>query len=193
MAVAIISGLLVWSTMKVETKLNPQVELAATEDINVTENETDYEVVSPDGKYSLSLNNKGSDLIHQTVILQTVKDSSTKILLEKSASKDSLLTVPSNTFSPDDKYIFLKDGADMNTKYLVLRTDSKNLKGETKSAEIISLFYAKYTDFVVTDATGWGGIGVIVVNTDYKNGKIGPSFWFEPASLGFIRLNTRFN
>ncbi len=193
LAIGVTTGLVFYSTSKMTYAPKPKEDFAATEVEKVSEEETNYEIMSPDGKFSLKLNNKGSDLIHQTVILKNEKDGVENVLLEKASSNDSLFSLPFNSFSPDDKYIFLKEGEGESAKYLVLRTDSKKLKGDIQTAEIVSLFEAKYSDFKVTDVTGWGGEYVIVVNTDYKNGKVGPSFWFEPASLGFIRLNTRFN
>ena len=55
------------------------------------------------------------------------------------------------------------------------------------------LFAQKYADYKITDVTGWAAPTLLVVNTDKLDGTVGPSFWFDVASLSFTRLSTRFN
>lgn len=138
-------------------------------------------VVSPDGKFSLIL--RGDSLS-----LTNLLDNTRKELSIKTASSSSELTIPANTFSPDDKYIFLKQLDLGQANYFALR-----IADTSKIMDISSLFVAKYPDFVITDVTGWGGMGLIVVNTDKVGGGIGPSFWFDVYTQSFIRLSTRFN
>lgn len=102
------------------------------------------------------------------------------------------VTVPFNTFSPDDKYIFLKKTGPDQPQYLVFSTSGKALV-ESGNVEVTSLFYDKYSDYKVTDITGWGGESLLVINTDNASGGQGPSFWFEVPTHAFIRLSNRFN
>jgi hypothetical protein len=60
--------------------------------------------------------------------------------------------------------------------------------------EFSSLFYEKFPGYKITEATGWGGLNLIVFNTvEAESGKRGPSFWFEVPTHSFIRLSTQFN
>ncbi len=108
-----------------------------------------------------------------------------KDIFTKSVPTGTVISIPFNTFSPDDKYIFLKEENPTGTTYLVPIGD--------QTFDIVALFAAKYPDFKVTDVTGWGGMTLIVVNTDKASGGQGPSFWFDVTSKSFIRLNNRFN
>jgi hypothetical protein len=169
-----------------------QINVAAEEPLEKVETEED--IVSPDTKATLRVKNKENTngTIHQTFSFFTEKDTTPLIILEQDSSKDSLVTVPFNTFSPNNKYVFLKVES-THPSHLVLRTDSENIAKDIKYADIEDRFYAQHPEFVITDVTGWGGYTLIVVNTNDREGKIGPSWWFDASSLSFIRLSTRFN
>lgn len=158
-----------------------------------TPEDATQEVVSPDGKWSAILTKK-SGLTNSTYTL-AIKD------LEKSSKKEIYRTtlldgdnleLPPNTFSPTDKYVFLKKKGD-KTEYIVMKASGEDLVKDQQTIEISSLFYKKYEDYVITDVTGWGGYTLLVVNTDKKEGGTGPSFWLDMSGFSFIRLSTRFN
>lgn len=173
----------------------------------VTKSETSYappaakadvpretEIGSPDGKWSLKMREeKAKDEATYIFWIINLADSSQKEIFRKTVPVTTKLEVPLNTFSPDDKYIFLKEAGLSEIHYLVLTTSGAPLSEGVLTAEISSLFMTKFPDYVITDVTGWGGVGLIVLNTDKKEGGVGPSFWFELPSLGFIKLSTRFN
>jgi hypothetical protein len=52
--------------------------------------------------------------------------------------------------------------------------------------EISELFYAKYSEYKITDITGWAAPNLLIVNTDDVNSEEGPSFWFDVSSKTFI-------
>ncbi len=142
-------------------------------------------VDSPDGKLTLTMKKEktqnGVFYSFFTTDLTGVKN----IVFTKIASAGATFSIPANTFSPDNKYIFLKEEYLGQTDYF--------LPTESGISDISSLFAARYPDYVVTDITGWGGINLIVINTDEKSGEVGPSFWFDVPYKNFIRLSTRFN
>ena len=155
--------------------------------------ETTTTIEAPDGKVILAVTQKiVGEGINEAFSVQDKTGSQTEIYSEVVPTGNNL-SVPYNTFSPDDKYLFLKESTPSQTYYYVLATNGKPVTGSQNTLEISSLFYAKYTDFTITDVTGWGGINILVVNTNNKDGSQGPSFWFEVPGGGFTRLSTRFN
>jgi hypothetical protein len=151
-------------------------------------------VGSPDGKWSLKMREeKGKETATYIFWVINLADSSQEEVLRKTVPLATSISVPLNTFSPDDKYIFLKETDPNGNHYLVMTTSGKPLADGVLVAEISGLFEAKYPEYVISDVTGWGGVGVIVVNTDKREGGIGPSFWFEVPSRSFIGLSSRFN
>jgi hypothetical protein len=151
-------------------------------------------VVSPDGKWALKMSEeKGeNDTTYIFWILNLVK-SSQKEIFRKTVPSGSALTIPQNTFSPDDKYVFIKENSAGDVHYLVLSASGAPLAKGIPTMEISGLFAAKYPDYKITDVTGWGGQSLIVINTDKNDGGQGPSFWFDVGSGSFIQLGTRFN
>jgi hypothetical protein len=136
-------------------------------------------VISPDGKVSLKMREeKGENEIIYTF-------SSANINFTKNVPLGSTMSIPLNTFSPDNKYVFVKETGPFGDKYYVFL--------DNQLVEISSLFYAKHPEYKITDMTGWGGVNLIVFNTDKIEGGTGPSFWFEIPSKSFIQLSNRFN
>ena len=190
----LLAGLVFSGSLRVQ-KGSPQPERFASTEMPVDEKETTVDVISPNEKVTLTMKGlkKADGTLKQTffISLDAAKES-VEIYTHESDPSYQIL-IPYNTFSPDNKYIFLKIEDPERAQYIVVRTDGKNIKGEEKSVEITSLFYEKYEEFVITDVTGWGGYSLIVVNTNYKDGKIGPSFWFDLSNFSFIQLSNRFN
>lgn len=153
------------------------------------------EILAPDGKQTLIVKAvMEKDGINETFSISMNDGTPPTEIYQKKLTEGDVISVPANTFSPDDKYIFLKEDNSGSLSYFVLRTDGKDMTTNSHITEFLSLFYQKYPDsFKVTDVTGWGGMTLIVVNTNNADGSIGPSFWYNVATRSFIRLNDRFN
>lgn len=186
--------LVFWGAFKVREGVKERTGQASNSVWETDNKATEINILSPDGKVSLTLKNiKTNDgLIDQTLLISSDENNLTQIFTQNSTT-GGLLTIPYNTFSPDNKYFFIRKNKADEPEYLVMRTDGKNLRGDTKSVEIYGLFKEKYKDFKITDITGWAGPTLTVINTDLKNGGAGPSFWFDLSNHSFIRLSTRFN
>lgn len=151
-------------------------------------------VASSDGKRTLKMKEeKGKEGVTYTFWVINSADNSQKEVFRKNVPLNTTFAIPANTFSPDGKYVFLKETAPEGTSYPVLSALGTPLTKDGSTLEIVGLFAGKYPNYKITDVTGWGGVGLIVFNTDKSEGGIGPSFWFEIPSGGFIQLSTRFN
>lgn len=151
-------------------------------------------VSSPDGKMNLVMNKKkGENTITYTFLLTNEVSGGQKEIFTKTVPKETKLSIPANTFSPDNKYIFLKEESMGQADYFVLTTSGASISKDLQTYDISSSFAIKYPDLTVTDMTGWGGINLIVINTNKANGVKGSSFWFDVPSLSFIQLSNRFD
>lgn len=151
-------------------------------------------VVSPDKKVEISINRVDDKTsTHYSLSVTDKSTNLTKTIFTKTVPPGVVITVPFNTFSPDNKFIFLKEMGDGYSKHFVLSLSGRDIVQGSQTIDIEPEFAEKYPDFKITDVTGWGGINLIVVNTDKIEGGIGPSFWFDIGSSSFIRLSTRFN
>lgn len=149
---------------------------------------------APDGKYSLTMKQEmGKDSVTYTFLM---KDESTGVstqIFSDSVQSGTDLSIPPNTFSSDDKYIFLKKVSSSQTGYFVLTSSGNSITKDQETLDFSSLFTVKYPNYIITDVTGWAGPTLIIINTNNSDGSLGPSFWFDVASQSFIRLGTRFN
>lgn len=159
----------------------------------VAPEETIQEMLSADGKWIAILTKKsGLTNATYTLALKDVEQDISKEIYRTTLLDGSDLELPFNTFAPTNEYIFLKESGATN-EYIVMKASGENIIDDKQTLEISSLFYEKYDDFVITDVTGWGGYTLLIVNTDKREGGIGPSFWFDMSNHSFIRLSTRFN
>lgn len=152
------------------------------------QDETNSTVLSPNGKMLLKMTKK--TIQNSNVWKITAND---KEIFNATLPSEVNIELPFNAFSPDNKYIFLKETVGGMKSYPVLSTSGAPLGADGSSMiEFSSLFAQKYPDFKIVDVTGWGGVNLIVFNTDKAEGGSGPSFWFEVPTHAFIRLSTKF-
>jgi hypothetical protein len=151
-------------------------------------------VGSPDGKMSLTLKQKkGDGTVTYTFLITDGDTNNQKEIFFKTVSSGTVISVPNNTFSSDNKYVFFKEVGLGVSDYYVLNTSGAPVYKDIQSFNFSGLFAEKHKDDVITDATGWAGPTLVVVNTDKSDGGVGPSFWFDVASKSFIQLSNRFD
>lgn len=147
------------------------------------------EILSPDGKQVLIMKEEvGKESTTETFSISDEPGGGSHKIFSKTLTEGNVISVPYNTFSPDNKYIFLKEAGASGVRYFALGTSKEGLP-----MEFTNFFNEKFPDYKITDVTGWGGITLIVFNVDNKDGTVGPSFWYDVASNSFIRLSDRFN
>jgi len=142
---------------------------------------------SPDGK--LTLIAKTTQKGEQTVYSFSV---SGKEIFTKTLDSATSISIPYNTWSPDGKYVFLKESGTNGVNFFALSVKDTSIDQSDQTANITSLFAAKYPDLIIADVTGWGGVNLIVMNSAKLDGSRGPSFWFEMPSHSLIQLSTHF-
>jgi hypothetical protein len=185
LSIAALGAMLVWrssgqtASIEVLTEPSPSPELTTTG-------------TASDGKISLSLNQKPAGDNTTWTLTLSDKNSNHKIWSETLPTIVSF-SIPKNAVSPDNKYLFIREVTPDKTLYLVFTTSGKPMTKDSQYVEFADLFSAKYPNLKITEATGWGGLNLIVFNTDKVEGGTGPSFWFEIPSQSFIQLSNRFN
>ncbi len=142
---------------------------------------------SPDGKLTLSarmIKSKGG-------VTYTFSVSGKEIFI-KTVDPSTIISIPYNTWSPNGKYIFLKEEGPAGARFFVLSAQTLSSDQNDKTADITDLFAKKYPDLKIKDITGWGGVNLVIVNSLKNGGERGPSFWFEMPDHSFIQLSMRF-
>lgn len=147
---------------------------------------------SADGKVSLKMSRKQGAETSTWTLTATLAKEAAKRIWTASLPNDTHVSIPFNTVSPDNKYLFLKQAGSDKTRYLVLTTSGEPISKDSQTIEFAGRFEEKYPEYKITAVTGWGGLNLIVFNTDKVSGGTGPSFWFDLSGHSFIRLSNRF-
>ena len=113
-------------------------------------------------------------------------------IFSKMVDKSISFSLPANSWSPDNKYVFLKETGNAGSVFFVLSAGSDASVQTDQTANITNLFAVKHPDLRIQEATGWGGINLVVFNTLKSDGSRGPSFWFEMPSHAIIQLSNLF-
>ncbi|HJY98359.1 MAG TPA: hypothetical protein VJ227_01445 [Patescibacteria group bacterium] len=149
-------------------------------------------ITAPNGKMSLTVREEKTENGTIQTFSVTEKEGDAKEIYRETVSQGVTISVPYNTFSPDNTYIFLKrSGAGMS--YFVLKTDGSLFADGSKTIDFVKLFNEKYPETPAADITGWGGMTLVVINTHNPDGTVDHSFWYDASSNSFIALSTRFN
>lgn len=109
--------------------------------------------------------------------------------VEASMSASEGLGIPFNTWSPDDKYVFIqKNDGDA----LVFKATGEQIIPDHLYLDARDIFDSgKRTDmYHVT--TGWASPTLLIINTVKEDGTKGSSYWFEVPSKAIIQLSSQF-
>jgi hypothetical protein len=164
----------------------------------VTEPSSSPEIVltgqSSDGDIALTLTQQPATGAITWILAAAKTTETAKTIWWLTLPADAQISIPLNAVSPDNKYLFLKQKQPGKTGYLALTVNGTPLTKDSQAVDFGELFAQKYPDYQITEVTGWGGLNLIVFNTDIvAGGGTGPSFWFDIASQSFIQLSSRFN
>lgn len=195
-AFALVAYALVFSSSKkaqLQQQSQPQVIAQTFAEVKPSPKTTT--ILAPDGKMDLVVKEeKSGDSMIDTFTVSDASGGPQTQIYSETLPQGTTITIPYNTFSPDNKYIFLRRTDSSGFTYFALRTDGKSVVGTEQTVDFVSLFKEKYSaEYTITDVTGWGGMTLIVINVNKTDGSQGLSFWYDVASNSFIPLATRFN
>lgn len=175
----ILAGVIIWGSgqqpAQVQVISEPSPETATTGQ-------------SADGKILLSLSQKpAQDKIFWRLTANQ------KTIWSETRPAGVEFSLPGNSVSPDNRYLFFQETMPGKTLYWVLSSDGTPLTKDDRAVEFTGLFAPQHSDLKITEATGWAAPNLIIINTDKADASQGPSFWFDLSSQSFIQLTNRFN
>lgn len=139
------------------------------------------EVGSPDGKVKLVMNKKQTENNFEYSLSLINEDNTQSFLFSKTLDSASEISIPFNTFSPDNQNIFLKEENDFYVWEI----------SDQSSINISELFREKLPELSLLEITGWAAPDLLIVNIKNSEG-VKSSYWFEVPSQSFIPLATGF-
>lgn len=147
----------------------------------------DVQINSADGsmKIVMKKTSVGGDRISYSFFISEISGNSEKLIFTKALSLGSAMSIPQNTWSPDNKYLFLKENDGAFSSFFVFKADGQNFSDGSAYINITDLYIKRGITYSLKDVTGWDSDTLLHVLTS------GPSFWFEVPSSSFIQLATK--
>lgn len=172
----IISGLLFSNKPQQKNELVVPQEAAALPQTS--------EVRSLEGTLKLLMTKKDSEN-GNTVYSFLVSDESGKTtpIFEKTVGRGETLTLPQNSWSPNNKYVFIENKRGSLINYLLFKSNSESFANGEKYLNVTNLFNLKVKNYNLKAITGWDDPVLMSVLTVK-----GPKFWFDVTTQSFIQL-----
>ncbi len=99
------------------------------------------------------------------------------------------LSIPFNTWSPDNKYLFIQKN---ENGALVFKASGESITSDQTFFDVGDIFKDKVKNVVPKVVTGWASLTLLIVNTVKEDHTKGPSYWFEVPSQAIIQLSSQF-
>ncbi|SRR5258708_134119 len=105
------------------------------------------------------------------------------------APSGTTMQIPGNSWSPDDKQLFLETNTAQGSDFLVFKFDGTAYSDGQKYLRVSD--YWKNSTLKIKTITGWAGFVELTAFTTAADGSRGPSFWFVTSTRKFVQLQTR--
>jgi len=113
---------------------------------------------------------------------------SPRALFSKTLAVGGTIEVPVNSWSPDNKQLFVQENYNGITNYLVYKADGSKYKNGDDYLDVLSFWAKSKYQYNIKTVTGWAGNDLLELLTIKEDGTNGPSFWFVTSSRNFLQL-----
>ena len=169
---------------QVPTQTPPAVVATAPIDTSATSQ------ISSDGTQRVTIQTIQATLGTQTDNILTA--SSTQPVYSKTLSAGETLSIPYNTWSPDNNYFFIVDNTGTTQKVLVFQANGQPFANGQSYLDLTQA-YANYgSSDTFDEASGWAADGLIIILTTAPDGSEGTSYWFGVPDGSITPLATMF-
>lgn len=97
--------------------------------------------------------------------------------------------LPYNTWTPDDKHIFLEvSKAGQPPTYWIFQTNGAAFSDGQQYLDVGQFWTDRKVPFTIRTATGWASETLLIIYTYKDDGSKGPAYWFDLPSKTFIQL-----
>lgn len=147
---------------------------------------------SPDGTENLTMERQKMGESIKYSFFTSDTSGAQQFIYSKELISSQSISIPFNTWSPDNRYFFVKESTSGKNNYYVFYASGENFFDYSQYLSVQLLFEEKVDGYVITDVTGWAAPTLLIVNTQEKEGDGKVSFWLDVRSQSFIRLGTYF-
>ncbi len=123
-----------------------------------------------------------------TFTASEITGNNSHIILSKTVGAGESMSIPYNSWSPDNKLVFIQYTNGSTVEYFVMKGSGESWPGGEQYFTLRAEFEKKDNGLSVTDATGWASNTLVIFTTAKEDGVNGPNYWFEVPSKAFIQL-----
>ena len=188
MVIIIATALVFGAKLATKPQIQNQAEASITPEVIEVES-TVGEASSLEGTMKLILK-KMVDKNNQTQTYSFISSDSSSPIFTKTVGLSQSMAIPANSWSPDNKYVFVEEKNEQGEKnYLVLKASGEPFTDGQQYYDVKSLFMAKKTQYTLDKITGWASSNLLIITTLTEQSTKGPSYWFEVPSKAFLQLS----
>ncbi|MDO8620723.1 MAG: hypothetical protein Q7R31_00340 [Candidatus Levybacteria bacterium] len=112
-----------------------------------------------------------------------------RTLFTKNIPTSDAMVIPANTWSPDNKYVFLRENNSNSFSIFVFKASGETFSNKEQYLDLTSLFDQRNLPYAVADVTGWDSETLLHMHTTAKEkNSRGPSYWFDVTDRALLQL-----
>lgn len=158
----------------------------------VTTQVTTTSWTSSDGTSTITMKRTTTKNVSTTYAFTITDAHGSRLLFVQTIPGVSDMSIPFNTFSTNNAYLFLKESLPDGDHFLVFKASGLSFS-DGKLYEDVNALFTNYTShYTLSDVTGWADSTLLIVNTKRLDGSMGPSLWLDVTTRRFIPLATLF-
>jgi len=119
-------------------------------------------------------------------------DNNSHIIYSQTLPAGSSISIPYNTWSPDNTYFFIQENDGSQTKIMVFNGNGETFGNGQAFLDLTGVFSQDEPDATFTSATGWASDNLIIILTQNTDGSEGTSYWFGVPDESVTPLATEF-
>jgi hypothetical protein len=149
---------------------------------------------SSDGTKKVIVEAKENKDTSKTYTVSTADGDDTNMhtIITKTLEGTNSITIPFNTWSPDNKYFFIQENKKDDTAIFVFRPAGEDFVDGAAYLDVTQAYKNMQTNFIYGETTGWASENLLIINTKLADGAQGPSYWYAVPSKAVMRLSTKF-
>ncbi len=114
------------------------------------------------------------------------------IIYSQTLPSGSSISIPYNTWSPNNTYFFLQENSGNLTQIMVFDGSGKSFSNGNEFLDLTGIFAQRVTKYAFGQATGWASNNLIIIESKRSDGTQGPSYWFGVPGESVTYLSTQF-
>lgn len=144
---------------------------------------------SSDGTKTVTVTSSANTNGNQTY---SVSVNNGPIIFSKTLTPGNSISIPYNTWSPDNTYFFLQENSGSQTQVMVFNGSGQPFSNGGAYLDLTGVFAQDVSSPAFSKATGWASDNLIIIETKNSDGSEGTSYWFGVPDESVTPLATLF-